>query len=390
MAERARVSELESPEPREDRKRPADVRGQTKTSRTIELQHAMLIISILIFVCAIFYAGRKFDYVKYVFMSRLQTQKLEGGPEKFPGVTSEELIESALAAEKRGDWQDATDRFIAAKRKNRTMSGILFRLGKSSYDRGDMSGAEIALDHAIRFGENLPVANYYRGLIAVHRHDLPAATRYFEAAANAEPFVADFITFGARPRLDQHPREAIKRYQQAVQRTPSTQDATLCRFKIRLAHIEAAEAPKIAAEVEEARKTGDLSVDWRNDRRRAPDSRRQNRRSHAAHFGSASERLVGLVSHLRRRHGFPQGRRDPPGDRRADRAANQSRRLTLELAKLSETTRQNQQNCPCSKEKIGARFGDSCRGQCGIKDRVGPGANQIPRSCFERANLATV
>jgi tetratricopeptide (TPR) repeat protein len=237
--------------------------AQKKASRAVELQHAVLVIGGLILLVAIFYAGRKFDYVKYAFMSRINAKELEGGPDKFPGVTSEELIETALAAEKRGDWQEAAERFIAAKRKNRAMPGILFRLGKSSYDRGDMQGAEIALEHAIRFGENLPVANYYRGLIAVRRHDLAAGTRFFEAAANAEPFVADFHYFwGEALRLDHHPREAIKRYQQAVLRTPSTQDATLCQFKIRLARIEAAEAPKIAAEVEEARKAGDLSVDW--------------------------------------------------------------------------------------------------------------------------------
>ena len=196
-------------------------------------------------------------------MTRVHAQELEGGPDKFPNVSSEELIETALAAERRNDWQEAADRFIAAKRKNRAMPGILFRIGKSAFDRGDLAGAEVALDHAIKFGENLSVANYYRGVIALRRHDLPAATRYFEAAANAEPFVSDFYYFWAEAlRLDQHPREAIHRYEQAIQRTPSKQDATLCQFKIRLARLEAVQAAQLSAEVEAARQAGPLSVDW--------------------------------------------------------------------------------------------------------------------------------
>jgi tetratricopeptide (TPR) repeat protein len=237
--------------------------AQANASRAPEMHHALYIISALIFLCAIFYAGRKFDAIRYHLMARLNPPELEKAVDKFPGVSAEELIETALAAERRGDWQDSADRFLAAKRKNLALSGILFRVGKSAFDHGDVASADKAFEQAIRFGENLPVANYYRGLIAVQRHELPAALHFFEAATNAEPFLADlYYYWGEALRLDQHPREAIRRYQQAVERTPHSQDATLCQFKIRLARIEAVEGSKVSEELEQMRQAGPLSVDW--------------------------------------------------------------------------------------------------------------------------------
>lgn len=246
-----------------DRRLGSAAGGETKNSRTIEMQRALLVLGVLVLIVLLFYAGRKFDHVKALVMSRMNKNELQGGPEKFPGVTPEELVEAALAAEKNGDWEGATQRLIEAKRKDLRYQGIFFRIGKGSFDRGDWEGADLALAQALKFGENIAVANHLRGLIAVRRHDLTAAERYFEAAATAEPFVTDFFFFwGEALRLNQHPREAIRRYEQAIHRTQSTTDATLCHFKIRLARIEAAEAAAVRAEVEAAREVGPLSVDW--------------------------------------------------------------------------------------------------------------------------------
>jgi len=252
-----------APESGRERTRGVTVVEETKGSRRIETQRAILVIGLLIFIFAIFWAGRKFDRVRYMITSRMNATKLEGGPEQFPGLTAEELVEEALAAEKRADWTGAAQRFVEAKRKDRLYQGILFRIGKSAYDRGDWAGADQALEQALKFRENVAVANHLRGLIAVRRHDLPAAERFFEAATKAEPFVADFFYFwGETLRLNQRPRDAMVRYRQALVRTPSTSDATLCQFKIRLARLEATDAPALATEVEEMRKAGPLSVDW--------------------------------------------------------------------------------------------------------------------------------
>ncbi len=238
--------------------------ARTEQSRVVELQTAIYVLGGLLALGMIFYAGLKFDAVKYHLLTRIRgSEQLERGPDKYPGLSSDELLETALAAEKRGDWKEATDRMIAAKQKDHALAGVLFRVGKGSYERGDFEGAAVALEHAIRLGENLAAANYYRGLIAAKRKDLAAAAGYFEAATKADPFVADYFYFwGEALRLDQRPREAIRRYQQALERTPGSADAELCQFKIRLARIEAAEVPQVAADVAAARAAGPLSTSW--------------------------------------------------------------------------------------------------------------------------------
>lgn len=249
--------------PREDRRVKAQLGGQVKASRKIEMQHAIIIIGGLIFIFAIFWAGRKFDHVKGFIMSRVNAPDLKGGTAKFPDRTSDELVEDALAAERQGDWDGATERFLEAKRKDLRYQGILFHLGKGCYDRRDWDGADRMLEQALKFGENIAVANQLRGLIAVRRRDLAAAERFFEAASKAEPFMADFFyLWGDALRLNEHPREAIRRYQQGMRRSRTPQDALLFQYKIRLARIEAAEAAAVRADVEETRKAGPLPVEW--------------------------------------------------------------------------------------------------------------------------------
>lgn len=237
--------------------------SETKASRRLEMQHAIFIIGILLFIIAIFYAGRQFDRVRGFILSRINPTALEEGPEKFPGLTSEELVEAGLAAERQGDWSGAAQRLLEAKRKDLRYQGILFHIGKGNYDRKDWDGADKALEQALKFGENIAVANQLRGLIAVRRHDLTAAERHFEAAAKAEPFLADFfLLWGDTLRLNQRPRDAIRRYGQGVKRSRSAADANLFEFKTRLARIEAAEASAVGAEVDALRKGGSLSLDW--------------------------------------------------------------------------------------------------------------------------------
>ena len=100
-------------------------------------------------------------------------------------------------------------------------------------------------------------------MIATQRGDLPAAARFFEAAANANPFTSEYYYFwGEVLRMDFHPREAITRYEQAALRTNSTQEEKLNRFKIRMAEAEASESVKVNAELEKKKIEGPLPVDW--------------------------------------------------------------------------------------------------------------------------------
>jgi tetratricopeptide (TPR) repeat protein len=229
----------------------------------VELRTALLIIGGLVLVAMAFYAGKQFNYIRYLIASKKRDAALEQVAQKYPGVSSEELITTALAARKRGDWSEAVDRLLAAKRSNPTLPGLLFLIGKTSFDRGELDTADLAFSHAIRFNENVAASSYHRGLIALRRQDTGAAIRYFEAAAEAEPFISDtYFSWGEALRLDGRARDAIRRYEQAEQRSTRAEDSTLCAFKIRLARIEAGDAAAVAAEIEQRGDAGARSVDW--------------------------------------------------------------------------------------------------------------------------------
>ena len=241
----------------------ADLQKVVRAARAVELRTALLIIGGLVLVAMAFYAGKQFNYIRYLIASKKRDAALEQVAQKYPGVSSEELITTALAARKRGDWSEAVDRLLAAKRNNPTLPGLLFLIGKTSFDRGELDTADLAFSHAIRFNENVAASSYHRGLIALRRQDTGAAIRYFEAAAEAEPFISDtYFSWGEALRLDGRARDAIRRYEQAEQRSTRAEDSTLCAFKIRLARIEAGDAAAVAAEIEQRGDAGARSVDW--------------------------------------------------------------------------------------------------------------------------------
>ena len=234
-----------------------------KSSRAIEVQHAALVIGAILVLCFAFYVGKKFDYWRYVLMTRTKPKLLDKTVEKFPNSSAGELIEQALAAERRGDWHDAVERFIAAKHKNLAYRGILFHAGRLAYDKGDFDNADKLFERAIAFHENVDTSNFYRGLIATRHRDLPAAERFFEAAATADPFTADYYYYwGEALRLDNHPQEATPRYEQAERRARGEQDMLVCQFKRRMARLEAGETAKLKMEIEEQGKAGPLSLPW--------------------------------------------------------------------------------------------------------------------------------
>ena len=234
-----------------------------KFSRIAQMQRFALIIGTLFLLGATFYIGHKAAYWKYLIMSRNQPKLADMAPDKFPELPADELIEQALAAERMGNWREAVERMVAAKQRNLSYRGILFRAGKLCYDHGDFDNADKLLERAIAFGEHVDTANFLRGLMAVGHSDLAAAQRFFEAAVTAEPFIPGYYYYWAEAlRRNHQPNEAIRRYEQAAARATSEQDAVVCRFKVRLARIEAAEGPQLGAEIEKKRSEGTLSVDW--------------------------------------------------------------------------------------------------------------------------------
>ena len=236
---------------RRERANPASVMGvDRKSSRATEMQRIFLIIGAIFVLGLTFHVGKKFAYWKYLLTSR-KTPALSQGADKFPGVSSDELVKQALVLEQSNKWQEAAERFIAAKNKNPGHRGILFHVGKLLLDHRNLDNADTLFERAIAFGEDVGKANYFRGVIAAQRRDLPASARFFEAAVNADPFESEYYYFRAEVlRMDSHPREAVTQYEQAALRAKSTQEEKVCRFKIRLAQAEAAESMKVNEEVE--------------------------------------------------------------------------------------------------------------------------------------------
>src|SRR4029077_5410478 len=175
------------PQPKLERRRTQSagpvIMPDQKISRALEMQTVALVIGGIVLLATAFYAGTKARALKTFVGSR---NKPESSAElkKFPGLSAEELVEQALAAERLGNWHDAVERLLIAKRRNALYHDAVFHAAKLCYDHGDFDGADRLLERAIAFGDQVDTANYLRGQIAVGRNDLPAAAQFFDAAIN--------------------------------------------------------------------------------------------------------------------------------------------------------------------------------------------------------------
>lgn len=241
----------------------AVVQQVDKGARAIEVQQAFIILGAILLLGLAFYGGTKLSYIRFLIASRNAPAIDENGPDVYPGVAAPDLVKQALLDERDGKWQDAADRFLAAKRKDLQYRGILFRVGKILYDHRNFDSADQTFERAIAFGENAEAANFYRGLIAVRQSNLPAAEQFFEAAVNAAPFVSDYQYYwGETLRVDLKPKQSLPHYERAILLARNEQDATVCQFKIRMGRIEAAEGSAVSDELAKKQAAGPLAVDW--------------------------------------------------------------------------------------------------------------------------------
>ncbi len=262
--EAADAADEEGPSPSHRQSTPL-LKPDPKRSRVPEMQRAIIVIAALVFLGMTFYVGTKYQYLKYLILTRGGNEpKLENPVvDKYPDASADELVAQALAAERAGDYKGAVERFMAAKHKNLGYRGILFRGGMVAYEKGDYEVADKLFERAIAFGENLDAANHYRGLVSTRRRDFPAAERFFAAAIEAAPFVREHHHYLAETiRLSYRPLEAIRHYERAALLAQTEHDAAVFGFKIRMARIEGAEMPKIAEEIATREAEGSLSVDW--------------------------------------------------------------------------------------------------------------------------------
>jgi tetratricopeptide (TPR) repeat protein len=249
--------------PRLSEQKPPRRRRSWRMSTAVEVQKVVLWIGALMFLAGAFYAGKKYAYWKYLIASRREAAIAAKMTAEFGDASAEELVENAVVAERLGKWDEAAKRLIAAKYKDAALGGVLFHAGKLFYDHADLDSADRLFESSIGFGENIDAANYFRGMIAVARSDFPAAERFFEAAANAAPFNADYYYSLAETLRKAHrPKDSIARYEQAVRRGVVEEQQTICRFKMRMAELEAGDLTKVRSELEQQQIRGPLSVDW--------------------------------------------------------------------------------------------------------------------------------
>ncbi|MEP6603162.1 MAG: hypothetical protein ABJB69_04360 [Spartobacteria bacterium] len=228
----------------------------------LQVQNAVLILGALFLLFVTFYVGKKFEYWKYQIATRNKPKLDTTEANRFGDASVEELVATGLVQENLGNWQDAADRFIAAKHKNLEYPDLLFRTAKLYYDHGRFDVADGLFERAIAFRENVDTANYYRGMIATGRRDYPAGERFYEAAANAAPFNADyFYSWAEALRRDHRLKDAVTRYGDAAMRAGEAEQ-NLCRFKMRMTMLEAGETAQVSLDLGEQRKLGPLSVDW--------------------------------------------------------------------------------------------------------------------------------
>jgi tetratricopeptide (TPR) repeat protein len=255
------------PAPREESRAPARPASvlltEGKTARVFEMQKVAILIGSLVLLGAIFYLGTRVPYWRHAYRTQQRQKQVEQTvPDKFPGVSSDELVEEALAAQSAGRWRDATERFLAARVKNNSYRGIFLRVGMIFSTHGDFDSADVLFAKAIEFGENLDLANSFRSQIALRRRDYAAAARFAEAATAAAPFVwSNYYDWAEILRMNHQPREAIRRYEQAARRAPDGLYAIVCMNKARLARIEARD-PTVAAEIAKRQSEGSLPAEW--------------------------------------------------------------------------------------------------------------------------------
>jgi tetratricopeptide (TPR) repeat protein len=240
--------------------RPAESRGRFR--QIFQAQNVAVLFAVLVLLGTTFYLGKKFDYLRYEILAHFYAPKAPATAKRFPNLSADELVEQSLIDERVHNWQQAADKLIVAKQRNLAYPELLFRAGKLYYENNNFDVADALFERSIAFREAVDEANYFRGMIAQGRGDFAAAQQFFDTASAAGPFNANyFYSAGEALRRQHRPAEAMNRYQQAALRSPAPED-NICRFKTRMAAIEAGDAAKVSADLDKRKAEGPLTVDW--------------------------------------------------------------------------------------------------------------------------------
>ena len=149
------------------------------------------------------------------------------------------VADQVLDAIQHGRVMEASSLLEGAHRRRLRLPGMNYQGALLAFHQGDESKAEDWIDAAIAANEFVPECLYLRANHAAAAGDFEEAVKAMEAAARAAPFTPRYFFFWAEClRRKGNPALALPQFNQALRCRPTTADADLILFKMRLAIIE--------------------------------------------------------------------------------------------------------------------------------------------------------
>ena len=174
-----------------------------------------------------------------------------------------EASDSGLHAENAGDLKTARQTWQAAVDGQVRLPGADYRLAMLDIQQGDLANADIHLSNSLAAGEMMASCYFVNACFAGKKSDYTEAAKQLSYAVRIEPFNAKyFFCWGETLRRAGKAIAGVDALTQALNRTASTSDIELFRFKLRLAKIEAGHDEAFETEFADSLAKPPVSGDW--------------------------------------------------------------------------------------------------------------------------------
>jgi tetratricopeptide (TPR) repeat protein len=175
------------------------------------------------------------------------------------------VLDQALAADQAGDLKSATAILTDLAATEPNLPALMRYLANLHARQGNHVAAERELLAQINTGREVPQAYYARAFNAARQRHFDDALKYLQFSLVNDPLQADtlFQICELQRRLGKLP-DAIAAGKQALLRVRPGYGISPANIglKMRLAQIEAGQAPEVEAALAEARKTSPLAPEW--------------------------------------------------------------------------------------------------------------------------------
>jgi tetratricopeptide (TPR) repeat protein len=180
-------------------------------------------------------------------------------------AASLETLNRAIAADRSGDLQTASALLTELAGNEPRLPGLVRYLADLQVRQQNYLAAETALLAQVESGREVAPSYYLRAFNAARQRHFDDALRYLQSSLAEDPLSADTLyqmaelqrRQGKLPDAIEYDRQALLRIRPGVGIPPAT-----VALKLRLAQIEAGQAPEVEAGLAEARKSSPLAADW--------------------------------------------------------------------------------------------------------------------------------